>query len=127
MADSVAALREAGAIIPDQTTEIGRRISFTIGHDGSLGDSISYEASGLPRRAYFDPITLTFSWIPIAGQEGTWVVTFIATDHRGLAVSIPVRIRVAPHASSKSGLDAEKLRRIIDLDAGKASSARAKS
>src|SRR5437879_6431009 len=94
MADSTALRPEVTTLIPDQTTEIGRRISFTIGHDRSSGDSISYEASGLPRRAYFDPITLTFSWIPIAGQEGTWVVTFIATDHSGLTVSIPVHIRV---------------------------------
>jgi hypothetical protein len=117
----------SGTTIPDQTTQIGRRVSFTIDLDPALRDSLSYAASGLPRRAHFDPITRTFSWIPFEGQEGTWVITFVATEGSGLAVAVPVRIRVATRSSSGRQLDAEKLRRIIDLDGGRRSGARAKS
>ncbi len=123
MADHIARLE--GTSIPDQPTQIGRRISFTIDLDSALSDSLTYAASGLPRRAHFDPVTRTFSWIPFEGQEGTWVITFIATDRSGPSVAVPVRVRVAVRAASGRRLDAEKLRRIIDLDSGRA--ARAKS
>ena len=122
MADHIAGLE--GTTIPDQTTQIGRRISFTIDLDPALTDSLTYTASGLPRRAHFDPVTRTFSWIPFEGQDGTWVITFVATDQSGLAIAVPVRVRVAARAASGRKLDAEKLRRIIDLDSGRAARAK---
>jgi hypothetical protein len=43
-------------------------------------NAFSLSADGLPVGAAFDPLTGTFSWVPSEEQQGTFIVTFTATD-----------------------------------------------
>ena len=72
--------------------------------DGSLTQpvgtaTVSYQVTGLPPGAAFDPDTLVFSWTPGFSDAGTYDVTFTATDDgdgtgQPLVSSITVPIEV---------------------------------
>lgn len=79
---------------PTQTTAVLQELRFTLrAHDDEFGP-LSFAATGLPRFARFDAETATFTWRPRPDQEGTWIVTFTATDGDGLSDSARVRIEV---------------------------------
>lgn len=62
--------------------------------DPNEGDSVTYNATGLPSGASFNPSTRTFSWTPLFGQQGEHDVTFTATDQGGLSDSETITITV---------------------------------
>jgi hypothetical protein len=43
-------------------------------------NQLTLSASGLPEGASFDPATGRFTWTPREDQQGTFTVTFTATD-----------------------------------------------
>lgn len=58
--------------IGNKTVREGDTLTFTISGSDPDGDSLTYSASNLPTGASFDPITLTFSWIPDYEQSGIY-------------------------------------------------------
>ena len=55
-------------------------LAFTISASDADGDSMTYSASGLPDSANFNTASGAFSWTPVDGRAGTYVVTFEVTD-----------------------------------------------
>ena len=58
--------------IGDKSGTEGALLEFTIQATDPNGDSLIYSASNLPTGANFDPSTHTFSWTPVAGDNGTY-------------------------------------------------------
>ena len=59
----------------------GEPLQFTVsGYDLDPGQTVSFSAMNLPQGALFDAQARVFSWTPDFGQQGTYVVTFVATD-----------------------------------------------
>ena len=74
------------------TTGVGLPVSFTVqASDTDTGQTVTLNAVGLPASATMTPalptsgkpVSSLFSWTPAAGQTGTQVVTFSATDNTG--------------------------------------------
>jgi hypothetical protein len=70
----------------------GTTLSFTVqASDQDAGDVVTLNVAGLPPGATMNPplpasgnpVSSTFSWTPTAAQQGTYVVTFSATDQTG--------------------------------------------
>jgi uncharacterized repeat protein (TIGR01451 family) len=54
-------------------------LSFTISATDLDDDTVTYSANGLPAGATLDDVTGEFSWTPLFGSAGNYVVEFIAT------------------------------------------------
>ena len=55
-------------------------LAFTLSASDADGNSLTYSASSLPDGASFNTASGAFSWTPVDGQVGTYVVTFEVTD-----------------------------------------------
>ncbi len=71
------------SFIGNKTASMNTLLSFTISATDPDGDSIVYSATGLPTGATFDTTNGIFSWTPVNGTEGLYVVTFTA-ESKGL-------------------------------------------
>ncbi|WP_048169383.1 putative Ig domain-containing protein, partial [Methanosarcina sp. 2.H.A.1B.4] len=69
---------------------------FTVSASDADGDSLAYSASGIPTGATFDSKSGVFSWTPVAGQEGTYSLTFEVSDGK-LTDSATVAVNVVNH------------------------------
>jgi uncharacterized protein YkwD len=58
----------------------GSTLSFKISATDRDGNRLSYQATGLPSGATFNPDTRTFTWTPSYSQSGTYQVTFSVSD-----------------------------------------------
>ncbi|XMB88619.1 disaggregatase related repeat-containing protein [Methanosarcina hadiensis] len=76
--------------IPDLTVETGKSITFTVNASDVDGDSLTYSASDLPSGAAFNSNSRVFSWTPVAGQEGTYSVTFEVSDGKAKNSAVAV-------------------------------------
>jgi hypothetical protein len=71
----------------------GETMAFTISGSDPDSDPLTYLASGLPEGAVLNPNTGAFSWVPQAGQYGSYQVTFSVSDGAlmdSLAVTLTV-------------------------------------
>ncbi len=67
--------------IGNKSVDEGESLSFVINAIDSDGDPLSYEASGLPSGASFDPATKTCTWTPGYDQAGAYPsVVFSVND-----------------------------------------------
>jgi PKD repeat protein len=71
--------------VGDKTIAEGESLAFTVTASDPDGDGLIVEAENLPPGAVFDDASCEFSWTPGAGQEGSYPITFIATDPGGLS------------------------------------------
>jgi len=85
------------ADIGNQSVYTTRALSFAVSAGDPDGDAIDYSASGTPSGASFT--NQTFSWTPDAGQNGTYQVTFAASDGQ-LQDSETITIEVGADDSS---------------------------
>ncbi|MGH1362672.1 MAG: Ig-like domain-containing protein [Calditrichia bacterium] len=86
------------------TITVGNALNFTVtGTDANAGDLITINSSTLPSGSTMDPalpvtgpsgISSIFDWIPTAGQEGTYTITYTTTDSSGASCSTVVDILV---------------------------------
>lgn len=89
---------------------VGVPISYTVvakAATGQPGNAITLTASGLPATAtQTPPLPLSdvgpnataasvFSWTPVAGEEGTYVITYTGTDQLGQVATCTVVLEVA--------------------------------
>lgn len=58
----------------------GNSLRFNVFAADPDGDAVTYSAINLPQGAIFNPQTKTFSWTPSYAQQGSYVVTFVASD-----------------------------------------------
>ncbi|NYB27074.1 MAG: Ig-like domain-containing protein [Methanobacteriaceae archaeon] len=66
--------------IGDRTVDENKSLTFNVvGHD-SVGDNLTYSATGLPAGATFNSTTGAFSWTPNFNQAGTYPITFTVSD-----------------------------------------------
>ena len=85
--------------IGDQDVEWGQLLEFTISaSDPDSGDVLSFTCGALPAGASFDPVTATFSWSPVADDEGDYQVTFYVRDDGSPQGSDQETISVAVNA-----------------------------
>ncbi len=63
-----------------QSVDENRSLTFSVEATDPDGDALTYDASGLPVGASFDPTTRQFSWTPDYTQAGEYTVTFTASD-----------------------------------------------
>jgi hypothetical protein len=84
------------ASIGDQTVRAGTSLTLTVYASDNENDAIAYSTSPLPSGASFNAGTQSFSWPTTVGQDGTYPVTFRATDTGGAADSQLVTITVTP-------------------------------
>lgn len=68
------------SIVDPQTCIEGELLEFTVTATDPDGDNVSLSASNIPVGASFDSATGMFSWTPDYLQEGTYTITFSATD-----------------------------------------------
>jgi len=66
--------------ITDKTMNEGETLSFAVSGSDPDNDSISFNATGLPANATFDPATKTFTFNPDFDQAGDFVVKFQVSD-----------------------------------------------
>jgi hypothetical protein len=85
------------------TTGVGLPVSFTVqASDTDAGQTVTLNAVGLPAGATMtptlptsgNPVSSLFSWTPAAGQTGTQVATFSATDNTGQQALCSVSLTV---------------------------------
>jgi hypothetical protein len=80
-----------------QVVDEGQLVTFQVSATDPENDPITFSAANLPTGATFDPATRTFSFTPSFTQGGDnkfYIVTFIATDNKGLLDSDTVAIQV---------------------------------
>ncbi|MFH1406561.1 MAG: Ig-like domain-containing protein, partial [Candidatus Omnitrophota bacterium] len=83
-------------VIPEKSAEEGQFVEFLIKATDLDNDKLTFEATGLPKNAYFiyvDPNTYRFSFKPAYDQEGNYTIIFTVTD--GLASDseiVPIKI-----------------------------------
>jgi hypothetical protein len=82
------------APIGDKTATEGTPFTLQLVAKDAEGDSISYQATGLPRGASLNLKTGLVTWLPDYTQSGRYVVTFSATDGQ-LANSETINLDVA--------------------------------
>lgn len=81
------------AAMADRSVDENRRITFAVSASDPDGDPIVYSSNDLPEGATLDGDT--FAWTPWYGQQGTYQITFTASDGE-LKVSQTVTITVNP-------------------------------
>jgi hypothetical protein len=64
----------------DKRIKVENSLSFAVTARDPNGDPITYGTLDLPPGASFDPERQVFTWMPEAGQEGTYSVVFTASD-----------------------------------------------
>ncbi len=64
--------------IGDRSVDESNTLTFGVSATDPDGDGLTYSASGLPAGARFTG--QTFTWIPAAGQSGSYEITFVASD-----------------------------------------------
>jgi VCBS repeat-containing protein len=85
VAIAIGSINDAPVLAPlgDQQINEKTTISFTVSasdpHD-TPANNITLAVSGLPSGATFDPITGNFLWTPSESQQGSYSLTFTATD-----------------------------------------------
>lgn len=99
--------------IGNKTISMNTLLSFTISATDLDGDSVVYSATGLPTGATFGTTTGTFSWTPVNGTEGIYVVTF-AAESKGLVDS---EVVVISTSVDKSTLTAKLLEANLKVNA----------
>jgi hypothetical protein len=73
--------------IPPQTTTEGQSLTFTVSATDPDNDTVTLSAENLPTGATFNPTTGEFTWTPDFNDEGTYNVTFTATENTPEALS----------------------------------------
>jgi hypothetical protein len=99
------------------TVAIGSTLSFDVTASDPDGDHVDLAGTALPPGSSFTDHandTGTFTWTPVAGQEGTYTASFTGTDGRGGSGSASTSITVtgvAPrnHAPTLSAPAAEQV------------------
>src|SRR3972149_1429695 len=83
------------------TVNPGELVGFNVqASDQDSGDTVELNHAGLPSGATFDipsaanPVSSTFSWTPAISDSGSYVVSFKATDKKGLSVEHSINITV---------------------------------
>lgn len=91
----------APVLIPigNKTVSMNTLLTFTVSATDPDGDSIVYSATGLPTGATLGTTSGTFSWTPVNGTEGIYVVTFTA-ESKGLTDSEVVVISTSVDKST---------------------------
>lgn len=85
------------ANLTSYTVAPGSTLAFSLSAgDPDTGDVVTIGNLGLPSGASFastpgNPATATFSWTPTAGQTGSYILVFTATDDGFPALSAPAR------------------------------------
>jgi len=80
----------------------GRLLTFTITATDPDRDAIVYSASNLPHGAVFNPELGEFSWQPAPGQEGSYAVTFTATDNGSTPLSSSLEVIIIVHSGQSA-------------------------
>ncbi|HND51211.1 MAG TPA: putative Ig domain-containing protein, partial [Pirellulaceae bacterium] len=79
----------------NRSTLLGAPIEFTLGGaDPDLGATLVYSSNSLPAGARLDSQTGAFSWLPLPGQQGDYLVTFRVSDGQA-SVDRTVLLKVA--------------------------------
>ncbi len=80
--------------IPPERTSSGDLLPY----EATL-PTVTYEVTGLPEGASFDPVSSYFDWIPDYSSSGAYTITFTATDNgdntgtnQSDTVTIPIRV-----------------------------------
>ncbi len=68
------------AMIGNKTLNEGEQLNFNLSAIDADGDPLTYNATGVPRWATFNPVTKTFSGTPGYSDAGSSSVTFSVTD-----------------------------------------------
>jgi Putative Ig domain len=68
------------AAIGNKSILEGASLGFTVSASDSDGDSLTFNASGLPAGAGFNGSTGLFSWTPVSDQSGQYTVTISVSD-----------------------------------------------
>ena len=67
--------------IGNKSVNKGELLTFTISATDADGDNLIYSASNLPKGAYFDPLSQTFTWTPRGNQLGAYGgIQFVVSD-----------------------------------------------
>jgi len=66
--------------VGNKTVNEGETLTFTVSATDPENDAITYGIQNKPPGADFNPSTKTFTWTPNFNQQGTYVVTFTASD-----------------------------------------------
>ncbi len=78
---------------PPSNLQLGKKLVFYIAGSDEDGDALTYSASNLPDGAAFNTTSGRFEWTPIAGQTGTFIVTFRVSDgKRNDSKRLPISI-----------------------------------
>lgn len=83
------------APIGDKTVEEGSKLSFTISAADPDGDALVFAAQDLPGGAVFDPASQEFRWTPLTSQAGIYLISFTATDSKGLLDNETISVTVS--------------------------------
>lgn len=86
----------------NQTVFKEQPLHFTVPATDPDNDPVTYSAAALPAGAMINSSNGTFSWMPTAGQIGSYPITFNVTDARGLSAAATTLITVL--GSSTDGL-----------------------
>jgi hypothetical protein len=87
--------------IDDRRIELGTTCSFVVSASDPDGDSVTYNAQGLPNGATFNATTRLFVWGPVT-VLGTYSVIFSASDGLGGTASELVTLTVVPQENGSS-------------------------
>ncbi len=92
------AITPAGApvlVVPDGAdTVFGKELRFSVSAVDPGGLTVTLSAQNLPAQAVFDAGTGQFSWTPAENQQGSYNVTFVATNSLGASSNGQVTIHV---------------------------------
>ncbi|MBZ0167354.1 MAG: putative Ig domain-containing protein, partial [Candidatus Omnitrophica bacterium] len=91
--------------IGDKSAQIGVQLQFTVSATDPDLDALNYSATPLPTGANFNAGTQTFTWTPVAGQEGPYDVTFGVDDTNGGTDSETITITVSAAPNNPPVLD----------------------
>lgn len=113
------------------TTDVNQNLAFTMqASDVDSGDTVTLNVAGLPPGATMNPplptsgnpVSSDFSWTPNPGQEGTYVVTFTATDSTSqqalCSLTIEVKDTARPRCSLVSRDGSSMTVRVQDAGSG---------
>ncbi len=89
--------------LPNQSVQVGDLLTFVVGAQDIDDDRMTLAVNGIPQAASFplnpEGVALangTFSWTPIEGDEGTYLVTFFAIDENVGTNEETITIDVTP-------------------------------
>ncbi len=79
--------------IGDKFVSAGQLLQFTVSATDADGDFVTYSVLNIPSGASFNSSNGTFSWVPNQNQNGTYFVSFRASDGK-TTTDMGVRIQV---------------------------------